>query len=77
MVSDHDSFGAVRGLAIDPAIRFAAIATDFELVGGAIVNVLRYAALMAVTRTPPTILAEDIIKGIRRERRKDGQYVSQ
>jgi hypothetical protein len=72
----RETFGAARGVEIAADIDFARIARDHELAGGAIINVLRYAALMAVARTPPVIHAADLIDGIRRERQKDGQYVS-
>ncbi len=72
----RDTFGAARGVEIEETVDFAGIARDYELAGGAIINVLRYAALMAVARTPPVIHAADLIDGIRRERQKDGQYAS-
>ncbi|MDB5676209.1 MAG: family ATPase, partial [Sphingomonas bacterium] len=72
----RDTFAAAKGVKIEAEIDFVTIARDYELAGGAIINVLRYAALMAVARTPPAIHAADLIDGIRRERQKDGQYAS-
>lgn len=63
------------GFALAEDVDFARLAGAHELAGGAIVNVLRYAALMAVRRRPPVIHAHDLIDGIRRERRKEGRYV--
>lgn len=54
----------------------AELAEKYELAGGAIINVLRYASLRAVERKPPVIHAHDLLDGIRRELQKDGHYVS-
>jgi SpoVK/Ycf46/Vps4 family AAA+-type ATPase len=53
----------------------AQVAERFEVTGGAIVNVLRYAALMALRRGVKTIRLHDITDGIRRELRKDGKVI--
>ncbi|MEJ1968741.1 MAG: ATP-binding protein [Rhizomicrobium sp.] len=53
-----------------------AMARDYELSGGSIVNVLRYACLQAVTRTPPRIETPDLLNGVRRELHKDGKFVN-
>jgi hypothetical protein len=57
-------------------VALAELADKYELAGGAIINVLRYASLMAVERKPPVIHAHDLLDGIRRELQKDGHYVS-
>ncbi|WP_439571597.1 ATP-binding protein [Sphingomonas sp.] len=57
-------------------IDFDDLAQRHELAGGAISNVLRYACLSAVGRGEKTVQAHDLIAGIRREKQKDGQYVS-
>ncbi len=57
-------------------IDFDDLAQRHELAGGAIINVLRYACLSAVGRGEKTVQAHDLIAGIRREKQKDGQYVS-
>ena len=57
-------------------VDLAALADRFELSGGNIVNVLRYACLKAVERTPQEIRMEDILRGIQRERHKDGKFTS-
>lgn len=55
------------GFRLADDVDLAALAADYELSGGMIVNVLRYAALMAVQRDPPAIHAEDIEEGVRLE----------
>lgn len=69
---------AFRGgkLALARDINFAKIAESYELAGGAIINVLRFAALRAVQRESGVVQAHDLIDGIRRELQKDGHYVS-
>ena len=57
-------------------IDFDELAQRHELAGGAIINVLRHACLSAVGRQEKTAQAHDLIEGIRREKQKDGQYVS-
>jgi hypothetical protein len=53
-----------------------AIAKDFEVTGGNIVNVLRYVCLKAVTRMPQEISMDDILQGLQRERHKDGKFTT-
>ena len=55
-------------------VDLASLADRFEIAGGNIVNVLRYACLKAVSRTPQEIRMEDILRGIQRERHKDGKF---
>lgn len=65
--------------AFAPPVRLApdcaleALADEFELSGGAIVNVLRHAALACVRRGGADIALADIRQGVRRELRKDGR----
>lgn len=56
-------------------IDFERLAAEFELSGGAIINVLRYAALTALRRGEEQIRLHDIRNGIRREFRKSGKTV--
>jgi len=49
------------------------IAAEFELSGGAIINVLRYAALMALRRGEDQVRQQDIRHGVRREFHKSGR----
>lgn len=65
-----------RGFALSPAVDFAALAKRHELAGGAIINVLRYACLMAVQRRPPVIEPHDLLEGIRLELHKDGRSLT-
>jgi hypothetical protein len=59
-----------------PDVDLAGIAKQYELSGGGIINVLRYACLKAVTRERPTIHQDDLVTGIRRELRKDGKLLA-
>jgi hypothetical protein len=70
----RDMFGTGR-IALDPKIDFAALAADHELAGGAIVNVLRHACLLAVVRSPAVVEPADIMSGIKEELRKEGRYL--
>jgi AAA+ superfamily predicted ATPase len=51
------------------------IATKYEMTGGAIINVTRYASLMALKRNSTTILYKDLLTGIRKEFGKEGKTV--
>ena len=51
------------------------IAEEFEVAGGAIINVSRFASLMALRRGGDVIRLRDIRHGIRRELRKDGKLI--
>ncbi len=51
------------------------IAQDHELAGGAIINVLRYCALNAITRGRKHVARDDLIHGIKRELRKENRTV--
>ncbi|HEY8034525.1 MAG TPA: hypothetical protein VIF37_02930 [Methylobacter sp.] len=48
-------------------------AEDYELAGGAIINVLRYCALSAVSRGSRRVSRDELLAGIRREFRKDNR----
>lgn len=60
-------------LPLAPKIDWEQIAQQYELAGGAIVNVLRYCALSAVQREPAVVTEADVHKGVRREMRKEGK----
>ena len=51
------------------------IASRYELSGGSIINVVRYATLTALTRDSRKILLADIIDGIKREYIKEGRTI--
>jgi hypothetical protein len=58
---------------LETSVDLEQVAADFELSGGAIVNVLRYASLMALRRGGQQVSLEQIRQGIRREFRKNGK----
>lgn len=60
-------------LPISPDINWEAIARQYELAGGAIINVLRSCALAAVQRVPALVTGEDVKRGILKELRKEGK----
>lgn len=49
------------------------IAEDYELAGGAIINVLRYCALAAVRRKDTVVTHRELIAGIRKEFKKENR----
>jgi hypothetical protein len=51
------------------------LATQFELSGGAITNVVRYGAISALQMDRTTINRDDLVKGVTRELRKEGKTV--
>jgi len=54
-------------------IDLSEISKKYTLSGGSIINVIRYASLMAISRKSSEIQITDIIKGIRREYQKEGK----
>ncbi|HNJ41213.1 MAG TPA: ATP-binding protein, partial [Acidobacteriota bacterium] len=54
-------------------VNFSRLAREYELSGGSIINVLRYACLKAVVRNPPMIHSQDLLSGISRELHKEGK----
>lgn len=58
---------------LDDDVDLEKIAEDYELAGGAIINVLRYCALAAISRDSKRVSREDILAGIRREFKKDNK----
>lgn len=60
-------------MVIAPDIDLRQISKSYELAGGAISNVIRYCALMALTRNSNEIKEEDLMEGIRRELQKEGK----
>jgi AAA+ superfamily predicted ATPase len=51
------------------------LAQQFDLAGGSIINVIQYASLQALRRGETTILAEDLLKGVRAELGKEGKTI--
>ncbi|MCC5946092.1 MAG: ATP-binding protein [Bernardetiaceae bacterium] len=62
-------------LKLEPEVDLEKIAEKYEMAGGAIINVLRYCALAALRFNTDKVSESMIIKGIRREFRKDGKTV--
>jgi SpoVK/Ycf46/Vps4 family AAA+-type ATPase len=60
---------------LEPAVDLTRLAEQYEVTGGAIVNVLRSASLMAVRRGAQAVGLDDITEGVRRELRKGGAMV--
>ncbi len=58
---------------VDESVDFVRLAKEHELTGGGIINVLHYACIKAVDRTPPKIYESDLLKGISRELQKEGR----
>jgi hypothetical protein len=63
-------------VSFDEAIDFDAIAKKYDISGGSIVNVVRYATLMAVSRGTLEISHDDLIDGVKREYAKLGRTVA-
>ncbi|MEM6684607.1 MAG: ATP-binding protein [Bacteroidota bacterium] len=53
------------------------IAENYELAGGAIINVLRYCALAAIQRGDHVVQKQELITGIRREMKKENKTITQ
>lgn len=60
---------------LDRSVKLEPLAIKYELSGGAIINVLRYCALLAVQRDPPRVMQTDLERGVIREMAKDGKVV--
>jgi AAA+ superfamily predicted ATPase len=56
-------------------VNFNAVAKEYKISGGMIINVLRFCALSAVTREEPMIYMEDVIEGIKAEFYKEGKTI--
>jgi hypothetical protein len=58
---------------LEPSIDLEKIATQYELCGGAIMNVVRYASLQALENGDSVVTLETLQRGIRREHAKEGK----
>ena len=58
---------------LQESLDLANIAATYEISGGSIINVVRYATLMALKNGRRTIHARDLLNGIKREYRKEGK----
>lgn len=52
------------------------IAENYELAGGAIINVLRYCAMLAIEKEDPIVTEEELIEGIRKEFQKENRTIT-
>ncbi len=59
------------GIAVENNLDWQQIANAYELSGAAIVNVIQYAGIRALSRSDKVIRKQDIVDGIRREFRKE------
>ncbi len=58
---------------LDPRINLNDIAAEYEISGGGIMNVIRYASLMALQQGTRTITYDALLNGIRKEFTKEGK----
>jgi hypothetical protein len=58
---------------LEPAIDLPRIADKYEMSGGTVMNVVRYASLKALSRGTSTIALPDLEEGVRREVQKEGK----
>ncbi|GAB2808539.1 ATP-binding protein [Ferruginibacter profundus] len=56
-------------------INLQKIADDYELAGGAIINVLRYCSLSAIRRQDTVVTKEELLKGIQKEFKKENKTI--
>ena len=68
----QDSFGD-KPFDLAEDVDFDKLANEYELAGGDIINILRYACLKAIERQPPTIYADDLLEAIEREFQKQSR----
>jgi SpoVK/Ycf46/Vps4 family AAA+-type ATPase len=62
-------------LTLHPEVNLEKIAYDYEITGGAILNVLRYCALKALERGDTRVLLPELLHAIRKELHKEGKTV--
>ena len=60
-------------LDIDPEIDWQKIATEYEISGGSITNVLRHCSIKAIQRESKKVMLRDLVAGIKKEHRKEGK----
>jgi SpoVK/Ycf46/Vps4 family AAA+-type ATPase len=51
------------------------LASQYELSGGSIMNVVHYASLMALNRGDSQVVVDDLVKGIKKEFNKEGKTI--
>ena len=65
--------GFSKRCVLEKAVDLEQIAKKYEVSGGGIMNVIRYASLWALEAGSNVILSKDILKGIEREYSKEGK----
>ncbi|MDB4533910.1 ATP-binding protein [Vicingaceae bacterium] len=60
-------------LKLDNNIDLRQISKDYEIAGGAIVNVLKYCAVKALQQDTSSVLEKDLVQGIKNELMKEGK----
>ncbi|MEN8115378.1 MAG: ATP-binding protein [Bacteroidota bacterium] len=60
---------------LEKKIKLEEIARNYDLTGANIVNVIQYAGLKTLEKKKNTISAEDLVKGIKKEYRKEGKLI--
>ncbi len=58
---------------LHPAIDLQQVAEEYELAGGAIINVLRFCALSAIRRNDTVVTRHELLTGIRKEYKKENK----
>jgi hypothetical protein len=58
---------------LEPGLKLSKIAEKYEVSGGTIMNVVRFASLRSVSRGSRVLLREDVEEGLRREQIKEGR----
>ncbi len=61
---------------LHPDIDIWKVAEEYELAGGAIINVLRFCALAAITRNDTVVTKEELLEGIRKEFKKENKTIT-
>lgn len=61
---------------LDDNIDLWKISEDYELAGGAIINILRFCALSAIKHDTTVVSKQDLLKGIKKEFKKENKTVS-
>lgn len=71
----HWEDGISSNAVLDPEINLRQVAAKYELSGGAILNIIQYASLMALKQGDGVIRKKDLFEGIRREFSKEGRTI--
>jgi SpoVK/Ycf46/Vps4 family AAA+-type ATPase len=65
--------GLPTGVALAPDTDLSQLASRYEVSGGTIMNVIRYACLQAIARGEEVLRQQDFVEGIRREYTKENR----